>query len=524
MSFTTWYYPFFLACIALIYWSVGHRSRIWLLLFASYIFYGAWDIRFLSLVAASTMIDYFCTTAMDGHRKESFKIFCGSFAPAVWLTILQKTGWGNASIQPWHLYSAFAVGGGFALIYQWIWSLTENKRRKSFLLLSIATNIAVLGFFKYFGFFVESAKALLHSAGLGTDFAIVTILLPVGVSFYTFQSIAFSVDVYLKKRTSCEDLPIFATFVAFFPQLVAGPIERGNQMLPQLQKHRTFEVINLQDGVRLILIGYFKKIFVANNCAIIADYVFNTPGSMNGYWIVLGIIAFAFQIYGDFSGYTDIARGSALFFGIRLERNFKFPYIAQSPSDFWARWHISLSSWFRDYIYIPLGGNRLGVLKTVRNLYITMLVAGLWHGSSWMFVLWGAYHATLLTLYRALPSLQLLEQSKGWNRIPAVLIMFILTLGGWLIFRSANLQLLTEALHALTIWPKDGISTITRPFIWVLIHIIPLLVLQFITRESEDESMLDHRRWWLRGWDYAFIFTLVTTSAVIDVEFIYFQF
>ncbi len=522
MSFTVWYYPFFLLGVAGFYWQLGHRGRTWLLLSASCLFYGAWDWRFLSLIAASTLVDYFCTNAMDGRRMGRLPVLAGSFLPIIWLAGLGVFGLTNLDTQ---ILQAAGVGSViFFLLYEALWRMEEGRRRRAFLLLSVVTNLTILGFFKYFGFFVDSAQDFLAMAGFGGESLVVEILLPVGISFYTFQSVSFAVDVYYKRIHACGDLPTFAAFIAFFPQLVAGPIERGRQLLTQLEQYHVFDVANLHAGMRLILVGYFKKVFVANNCAIIANYVFSNSGNMDIYWMTLGVLAFAFQIYGDFSGYTDIARGSALLFGVRLERNFAFPYLARSPSDFWARWHITLSTWIRDYLYIPLGGNRHGTLMTVRNLYIAMLLAGLWHGATWMFVLWGFYHATLLVLYRVVPFLHHLEHAKGHRVWLSSALMFLFTLLGWLIFRSPDWPHFMATLHAFSVWPGSMTPDVRYALAWLAFHVLPLLVLQYVTRKAQDESALDHRPWALRGLDYTVMFLLVTSSAVIDVEFIYFQF
>ncbi len=265
-------------------------------------------------------------------------------------------------------------------IYELLWRLPAEKQRRAFLLLSICSNLGVLVFFKYFNFFTGSLEVLLAKIGWNPGWTLLHIILPVGISFYTFQSISYAVDVYRGIAKSSRDFFTFAAFVSFFPQLVAGPIERRNDLLPQLEKPAKFKIAGIHYGLRLILVGLFKKVFVADNCALLANYAFDSKTQLNGQWALLGVLAFAFQIYGDFSGYTDIARGSARLLGIRLNLNFNFPYFAASPSDFWRRWHITLSVWFRDYVYIPLGGNRHGALKTFRNLWITMLLAGLWHG------------------------------------------------------------------------------------------------------------------------------------------------
>lgn len=447
MSFTAWYYPFFLALVVAAYWRLPHRQRLALLLAASYVFYGAWDVRFLSLVMASTLSDFFSGNAVAGDRRPWPHVVAGAAFPVLFF------GFAHAlQIVPGTLPAAFfAVAGAVALafvaVYEWLWRLPEATRRKGFVILSIASNVGTLFFFKYFGFFLDSAKDLLQTAGLGGDFTVIEVLLPVGISFYTFQSIAYIVDVYKGKVRPCGDLLTFGAYISFFPQLVAGPIERPGHLLGQMQVPRTFAIGHLHEGVRLVLVGYFKKLFVANNCALVADYVFSTPGTLGGAWIALGAAAFAFQIYGDFSGYTDIARGSARLLGIELIHNFRYPYLASGPSDFWRRWHISLSSWIRDYLYIPLGGNRGGRWATLRTLYITMLLAGLWHGATWMFVLWGFYHATLLALYRVVPALGRLEE-RG-PRAVSVPLMFVLTLLGWLIFRSPDAATLGQCLAAL---------------------------------------------------------------------------
>jgi alginate O-acetyltransferase complex protein AlgI len=522
MSFTAWYYPFFLAIVVAAYWRLPHRARLWLLLAASYVFYGAWDVRFLSLIMASTLSDFFAGTAIAGERRPLAHVAAAAALPVLAFALAH-----SLQIVPGELPGAFfaiaaAVAVAFVAAYGWLWRLDEARRRKGFLLLSIVANLGTLFFFKYLGFFVDNAKRLLTAAGLGGDFTVVEVLLPVGISFYTFQSISYIVDVYRRQVTPSGDLLTFATYIAFFPQLVAGPIERAGHLLTQLQQPARFSPEHLHEGARLLLIGYFKKVFVANNCALVADYVFSTPGTLDGTWILLGAIAFAAQIYGDFSGYTDIARGSARLVGIDLMHNFRFPYLATGPSDFWRRWHISLSSWIRDYVYIPLGGNRGGTAASIRNAYITMVLAGLWHGATWMFALWGFYHATLLALYRVVPALGRLQD--GGPRAVAVPLMFVFTLLGWLMFRSPDLDTFLACIAALGHWTAPTMKAAGGAAAWLAIHVGPLLVLQYITRRQQDEAALDHRPPLLRGLDYTVLFLLVATTAVVDVEFIYFQF
>lgn len=522
MSFTAWYYPFFLTLVALAYWPLPHRGRLMLLLGASYVFYGAWDVRFLSLVMASTLSDFFSGNAIAGQRRPLPQVLAGAALPVGFFALTHLLQVVPGDLPATFFIAASCVSAAFVLAYELLWRLPEARRRKGFVILSIVSNVSTLFFFKYFGFFTQTAKQLLQAAGLGGDFTVIQVLLPVGISFYTFQSIAYIVDVYRGKVAACPDLVTFAAYISFFPQLVAGPIERPGHLLIQIQHPQHFAPKHLQHGVRLLLVGYFKKVFVANNCALVADYVFSTPGTLSGGWIVLGAVAFAAQIYGDFSGYTDIARGSARLLGIELIHNFRFPYLATGPSDFWKRWHISLSSWIRDYLYIPLGGNRGGRLTTLKNLYITMLLAGLWHGATWMYVLWGFYHATLLALYRVIPALGRLEENgPRWLSIP---LMFTLTLFGWLLFRSSSPVMFLECVAALGRWPHEAWAALQGPATWVAVHLTPLLVLQYVTRRERDEAALDHRPWALRGLDYSVMFLLVSTCAVIDVEFIYFQF
>ncbi len=524
MSFTAWYYPLFLATVVLLYWRLPARGRIWLLLAASYTFYAVWDIRFLSLILATTVIDFFCVNAIDGGAKPARRSSATlALLPVLWLLLIQALGLSGQPVATIYLLAALGLSLAYVGVFESLWRLEGEARRKAFLLLSILSNLGVLLFFKYFNFFIDSAAALLNTVGLPTDAATLAILLPVGVSFYTFQSIAYSVDVYRKQIHACRDLPLFAVYIAFFPQLVAGPIERARDLLPQLEAPRVFTLGDLHEGARLLLVGFFKKLFVANNCALIANYAFALPTPSAG-WVALGAFAFAFQIYGDFSGYTDIARGSARLLGVRLTENFRFPYSARGPSDFWQRWHISLSSWFRDYLYIPLGGNRFGNLLTLRNLFLTMLIAGLWHGATWMFVLWGAYHGALLVLYRITPPLTRLETAEGWAKLLSIPTMFLLTALGWIIFRSADADMLARMLSGLSDWAGTDWADLKGPTRWIALHVIPLWILQFVTRRAQDESALDHVPVWLRGALYWFLFMLVVSCVTIDVEFIYFQF
>ncbi len=524
LSFTAWYYPFFLFVVVALFWQLPRTGRWALLLAASYFFYAYWDIRFLALIGASTVMDYLCGLAIGGQRKPLRIVVLLAGLPVIWFAVVANLVPGLAESLHW-LPVAVVAAVSFMVIYEWLWRCDQANRSRRFLCLQIAYNLGLLLFFKYFNFFVDSARLALHSIGLGGDFVVLQVLLPVGISFYTFQSIAYAVDIYRGKAQPVDRLLLFAAFISFFPQLVAGPIERIQNILPQLSEPKRFEIKFVHEGLALLLVGYFKKVFVANHCAMVADYFFKGSGQTSAAWVMLGTLAFAFQIYGDFSGYTDIARGSARMFGVKLSQNFRFPYFAQGPSDFWNRWHISLSSWIRDYLYIPLGGNRGSIGQTIRNLYISMLLAGLWHGAAWNFVLWGAYHASVLTAYRLLRPLARLERALSWRRPAAILTMFFFTLVGWLIFRAPSFDFIVSAMQSLSGQHarSEPVSAL-GPLFWVILHVAPLLLLQWASRRGQDEVSLAHRRWPLRSLDYLVLLLLVASSLALDQEFIYFQF
>ena len=437
-----------------------------------------------------------------------------------------------------HLTPAIALPVLFTGLYALLWRLPEGRQRRAFLLLSLGSNLVVLGFFKYFNFFADSLVHALDAIGWKTGWTLPHILLPVGISFYTFQAMSYTIDVYRGQTKSVADFPLFAAFLSFFPQLVAGPIERTHQMMPQFEKPREWDPAAFQRGGRLLLFGLFKKVFVGDNCALLANYAFAADTPLNGPWALLGVLAFAVQIYGDFSGYTDIARGSAQLLGFRLNHNFRLPYFAQGPSDFWRRWHITLSAWFRDYVYIPLGGNRSGTFATLRNLGLTMVLAGLWHGANWTFILWGAYHGALLIIYRLVPPLHALESAKSRPRVLlGTIVMFALTLVGWAIFRCGSLAQLGDWFAAFGRWQASSGIGWSKPAIGEVLAVpvanvtvdwlkpaLPLALLQFAARRSGDESDNSEWPWPARGIVYVLMFLAVASSTVGEVEFIYFQF
>lgn len=526
MSFITWQYFLFLPLIVALYWLLPARGRLFLLLAASYFFYAWWDVRFLALVLATTVIDYVCGRSIGGLGLRAVWVLFLALLPGAWIGGC-ALAWPAATVPSWLIAGSTGLGLLFFAAHEGIRRWGGEKRPRYFLLLSIVFCLSILGFFKYFGFFTDSARALLGLMGLESNRVLLQIILPVGISFYTFQSLGYVIDVYRGQCPACADFLTFATFDAFFPQMVSGPIERGHHLIPQLPPTAGFTGEDLHEGVGLILVGLFKKVFVADNCALLANYVFDPATKLNGYWAVIGVVAFAFQIYGDFSGYTDIARGSARLLGVRLAQNFRFPYFSRNPSEFWGRWHISLSNWFRDYLYIPLGGNRGDRWQTLRNLGLTMLLAGLWHGAGWIFVLWGAYHGALLILYRVLPGLdfaQVRDDNMSWRQVPAMVLMWLLVLVGWAIFRSPNLPHLGAWFAALAHWDPTLALPWVKSGYWLMLHTLPLVLLQLATWRQRDEADLRRLPWAVRGLVYAIIVLAVVSSTEADKEFIYFQF
>ena len=407
MVFNSLEFVLFFAVVYALYRVLPHRPQNWLLLVASYYFYAAWDWRFLGLLVASTVVDYSVALYLGGRH--------------------------------------------------------DPRRRRRVMWISIAFNLGVLGFFKYYGFFAENLQALAASVGVGLSPPTLHVILPIGISFYTFMTMSYVIDVYRRDIEPTRDFLDFAVFVAFFPHLVAGPILRAGALIPQLARPRTPTREQMADGTWLVGWGLVKKIFVADNLAPIADAVFSNPHP-SGFDVLIGVYAFAFQIYGDFSGYSDIARGLSKWMGIELNLNFRFPYFVRSPQAFWRHWHISLSTWLRDYLYIPLGGNRGPAAATYRNLMLTMVLGGLWHGAAWPFVLWGVYQGVLLAGFRWIGDrwrgarwIARLDrpawQIAGWA------VMFHLTCYGWLIFRAdsaAAIGRMTDAL--LRGWARPSAS------------------------------------------------------------------
>ena len=471
MTFNSLQYALFLPCVFLLYWSLSRRRQNVLLLGASYLFYAMWDWRFLGLLIFSSVADY---------------------------------GIGRA-----------------------LGRTSSEQHRRALLVVSLAVNLGVLGFFKYFDFFVGAATDLLGVVGLAPATPVVEVLLPVGISFYTFQSLSYTIDVYRRQLEPAESLLDFCTFVAFFPQLVAGPIERASHLLPELQRPRQRPSwFQIRSGCVLILLGLFKKVVIADALAPVVNEAFGQGEAGTGHWLTLlvGVYAFALQIYGDFSGYSDIARGSARLFGIELMRNFEQPYLSRSITEFWRRWHISLSSWLRDYLYVPLGGNRRGPRRTSINLAITMLLGGLWHGAAWGFVVWGGLHGLYLMADRW-AGRDRPEVGRPLRRadVAPMLWTFHLVCLSWLFFRAGTLGGALAYLQQVVTLGQGTVSL--GSIVLVLLTGLAVLALDLVQRNSgrHDEVL----RWSesRRGLVYGVaIAAIVVFSGGSPVPFIYFQF
>ncbi|HEY9641328.1 MAG TPA: MBOAT family O-acyltransferase, partial [Coleofasciculaceae cyanobacterium] len=410
------------------------------------------------------------------------------------------------------------------------------RRRNICLTISIIVDLSILALFKYFNFFVDSAEALLHSIGLQVDFVVLNLLLPVGISFYTFQTMSYTIDVYRKELEPANRFSDFALSVCFFPHLVAGPIVRAADLMPQFTKPRKITFNESMRGLYLILFGLFKKVAVADGIAGSVNAVYNTTGTVSWLDVVAATLLFTFQIYCDFSGYTDIARGVAKLFGVDLVINFNLPYFSKTPSEFWRRWHISLSTWLRDYLYIPLGGSRKGNSRTYQNLMATMLLGGLWHGAAWNYVLWGFYQGSLLCIYRALgirdssPSSQSKTQSSLnfqdlFKSIAAILFFFGLTCYGWLLFRANSLdQIVTFTKILFTDFGNFSLS-MPKPTFSGLLGLSVLIIYELAEYQAENVRFYSRYPAVLRGAFYGILTLLILMgTSNVSAQFIYFQF
>ena len=509
MLFNSIEFAFFLPIVFLLYWFVFDyalskcKHQLWLqnlfIVVASYIFYGWWDWRFLILIAITS----FCSWGSG-------------------LLIGRREGDGaKEKNTPYTLH------------------LTQKPIfwPRFWLISNIILNLSILGVYKYYDFFAREFADLF---GIESDFLLLHLILPVGISFYTFQALSYSIDVYRGHIQPTKDIVAFTAFLSFFPQLVAGPIERATNLLPQFQRKRTFDYAQAVDGMRQILWGLFKKIVIADNCAVYVDQVWATYDTQSGSTLLLAAILFTFQIYGDFSGYSDIAIGTAKLFGIKLMRNFNVPYFSRDIAEFWRRWHISLTTWFRDYVYIPLGGSRPNIPEAirlkgdkalearytkciaVRNTFVIFLLSGFWHGANWTFVLWGAYHALLFVpLLLMGKNRRYVYQKINASEWPRMLFTLVLVMVGWVLFRTPSIA---DAwgyicgICSMSIWSIP--SLITDYLLWfTLLMIVLMIVVEWRGRER-DTAPLPHNRWVY----YAIVLLIYWFATDKTTEFIYFQF
>ena len=488
MLFNSLEFLVFLPIVFLLYWFV-FQKRKWqnlLVIAASYVFYGWWDCRFLLLIAFTS----FCSYA-SGLLLEHFE--------------------------------------------------GQRRKQQAVSATNIVLNLGILGIFKYYNFFVENLETLFSAMGFHLDWVTMNVILPVGISFYTFQALSYTIDVYQKKLPATHDIIEFFAYISFFPQLVAGPIERATNLLPQFQRERKFDYARAVDGGRQMLWGFFKKMVIADNCAVVVNQIWGNYSDETGFILLIGAVLFTFQIYCDFSGYSDIAIGCARLFGFNLMRNFNFPYFSRSIPEFWRRWHISLTTWFRDYIYFPLGGSRCDKWKVIRNVYIVWAVSGLWHGANWTFVCWGLFHGTLLAIYNLLGiSTKYKDVVAQGHLFPnlkelfQMLLTFCLAVIGWVIFRA---ETMTDAINYLaslfspSLFDIAGsLGTLRSLDLKIIVSSLALLlVCEWIQRDKQHALQFSNngiiaRNAWLRFAIYLILIMLTLSLAGTQSEFIYFQF
>jgi D-alanyl-lipoteichoic acid acyltransferase DltB (MBOAT superfamily) len=522
--FNSYIFAFFFAVFFVLYLLLRRHlsAQNLLILVSSYLFYGWWDERFLILIMISTVTDFVTGLGMVNQKP--------TLRQGIYLSLFLTIGSALFMLRTWHdtawtlipIFLYVAIGW---IIHGKLMRLDENARRKAFLFTSIIVNIGILGFFKYFNFFVDSFQQAMTLLGWEVDRMTLNIVLPVGISFYTFQTMSYTIDIYRKQYQPTRKFVEFAAFLAFFPQLVAGPIERASHLLPQFQRLRVLNFADMQTGVWLCIWGLYKKIVIADNLAPIVNQVFSAPGEVSSGELIAAILAFTFQIYCDFSGYSDMARGLVRILGFDIMVNFNIPYIARTPTEFWRRWHISLSTWLRDYLYISLGGNRYSGWFTYRNLMITMLLGGLWHGAAWNFVLWGAYQGLILVIYRKLQVDTWLAQRhtaiviQRLQDIGLIMVMFILICFGWLLFRAQSLE--TVQIFILGI---NGIEYSTY-FATIAFYVTPLLLYQALQVWRKQLEPMNHLFWFFRFNIQLFVvYSLLLLASRGSQQFIYFNF
>jgi alginate O-acetyltransferase complex protein AlgI len=533
------------------YWRLRHRRQNDLLLVASYVFYGFWDYRFLFLILISTVIDFIGGLGVAGielprHRRlRLFALLVGSglilcthvqYAP-LREGLRHADGAAVLAALPQHLkdfwvpLATAAICLAYSAVLPRLYALPATARRKTFLTISMVANLAILGFFKYCDFFIGSFVDLLHAFGVqNPDVRMLGILLPPGISFYTFQAMSYTVDVYRDEAAPTDNLRDFALFVCFFPHLVAGPIMRASTLLPQVVQPRQRKPGAVEEGAVLVLLGLFKKIVIADNLAPLVNMIFfqydaGSHTTPTGFESLLGLYGFMFQVYGDFSGYSSVARGISKWLGFELVINFQTPYLSTTPSEHWRRWHISLSTWFRDYLYIPIGGNRGGLWMEYRNVIITMTLAGLWHGAAWTYVIWGAYTGVLLCVSRTL-GVREVKNVPGHRFRWAfrVLVTFHLTCSSYLFFRSSSVPgALRMGWQILTDFTPTAMAATMAGLL--LFYTLPLFLLEAYTEGERNLGRLFASPWPRQAFAYSyFVLMLVLFPAVQAHDFIYFQF
>lgn len=478
MLFNSIDFAIFLPIVFVLYWFVVHRSvnrQNLLIVLSSYVFYGWWDWRFLSLVLFSTVVDYTLGLRIDKEQSE--------------------------------------------------------VRRKRLLWVSILVNLGFLGFFKYYNFFLDNFMEAFSFFGVPFSGSTLKILLPVGISFYTFQTLSYTIDVYRRNLAPTRDFIAFSAFVSFFPQLVAGPIERATNLLPQFYKERTFDHAKAVDGMRQILWGLFKKVVIADNCAEYANLIFNGSANYSGSTLVLGAIFFSFQIYCDFSGYSDIAIGTSRLFGFNLMQNFNFPYFSRDIAEFWRRWHISLSTWFRDYLYVPMGGSRGNLKMRIRNTFVIFVVSGFWHGANWTFIAWGflnaLYFVPLLIRGANRRNLDIVAKGSLVPGIKDILLMgttFALTVFAWIFFRASSIDHAFSYIAGIFTRSLFSIPQLLPTTLVLLIGLF--VVVEWVGREGAYAMEAIGRKW-TRPARYAAYYGLLIAIFWFggkEQQFIYFQF
>lgn len=495
-----------------------------LILLGSYVFYGAWDARFLMLIVASTVTDFLIGLSIaERHITGRLLGGCVALVLGVAGAAVSLSPADSAWIIPVSILSFLTL----LTLIKAANFLPRARRRKALLCLSLTLNLGLLGLFKYFNFFANELVLLASSIGWSLDEVTTRLVLPVGISFYTFQTMSYCIDIYKGKLNATDKLVPFAGFVSFFPQLVAGPIERAKNLLPQFLSARTLSPESMRTGAWLFVWGLFKKIAIADNLAAIADPIFAAPERFGAGDLGIALLAFTFQIYCDFSGYSDMARGLARILGFEIMVNFKLPYFARTPSEFWSRWHISLSSWLRDYLYISLGGNRNGSFITYRNLSLTMLLGGLWHGANWTFVIWGAYQGLLLVGYRLLGVDDALARSslEGTAKLARdgtlMLLMFVFVVIGWLFFRADDFAVVESFLYGALL--NSSLTSEHWPEFFRLT--LPLLLIQTFQYRSGEMEILSVRKSTVTASLRLFVlYSLLFLAVPGAQEFIYFDF